>query len=354
MCRSDAPEIARILLLLAEQTQRFKTEGLTCTECGTTTTLDTQNTDMHKGISISCSQCKTSLAQCKTMESAGISPEFIEHAHKLVEIKRNATENLGQYLETNKAGKQRTCTTRDRQLTQRAFYKLEAEGIQDSEVGVSLIGTANTNIIKDIVNLGHSMFCYMQEDLPELLQQTNKAQASDTTQALKEMNQKIRDNEQARAEQAQHRKDFSKTMKDVKKENQTHAEKVIEIKAHLEDIEMKSAQAQTALTGRLQQLTQMTDPITQTDYREEALMMAGELGKELGRLNREIEKHNQFEKTQIEALQRASKQRDTVSSEGTPSLQIETREMETKRESNKAQPISRRKDITTFLRATEL
>ena len=198
------------------------------------------------------------------------------------------------------------------------------------------------------------MFCYMQEDLPELLQQANKAQAPDTTQTLKEMNQKIKEKEHTRAEQAQQRKDFSKAMKDVKKENHAHAEKVVEIKTHLATIEMKSAQAETALARRLQQLTQITDPITQTDFRAEAQMMAGELEREIYRLNGEIEKHDQFEKTQIEELQRASKQRDTASSEGTPSLQIETKEMETQRESNKEQLISRRKNITTFLRATEL
>jgi len=104
-CRSNAPEIVRILVLLAEQTQRLKKEGLTCPECGTTTTLDMPSTDFHKGIFITCSLCKTSLAQCKAMESAGIPTEQIEYANKLVEIKRNATDKLGQHLEINKKGK---------------------------------------------------------------------------------------------------------------------------------------------------------------------------------------------------------------------------------------------------------
>ena len=70
ICRSDAPEMVRILVLLAEQTQHFKTKGLTCTECGTTTTMDMQNADRQQDISIYCSKCKMSLVQCKTMESA--------------------------------------------------------------------------------------------------------------------------------------------------------------------------------------------------------------------------------------------------------------------------------------------
>ena len=179
------------------------------------------------------------LAQCNTMESAGIPAELIEYAYKLVNVKHKATENLGQYLEINKKENQRRCTKRYRQLTQRAFYKLETEGMQDSEVGISLIGTADTNVIKNVLNLGRSMFCYMQEDLPEIHQQTGGAQASeDTTLALKKMNQKIRDSEDARAEQAQQRKENSRTIKDLKRENQTHAEKVVEIKTNLENIEI--------------------------------------------------------------------------------------------------------------------
>ena len=133
------------------------------------------------------------------MESAGIPAELIEYAYKLVDIKEKATNNLGQHLETNQTGKKRTCTKRDRQLTHQAFAKLEAEGTQDSDIGESLIGTKNLGepsrttlakgltTIKDIVELGEKMFCYMQEDLPEILQQTNKTQEVDTAQQLKEM-----------------------------------------------------------------------------------------------------------------------------------------------------------------------
>ena len=147
----------------------------------------------------------------------------------------------------------------------------------DREVGVSLIGTANASIIKNVVDLGQSMFCYMQEDLPELLQQTDKTQAPDSAQALKAMNQQIREKQQTRTEQVQQRRDYSKTIKEIKKENQTHAEKVAEIKIQLAAVEMKSAQAEAILASRLQQLTQITDPITKTNYRAETQVMAGGL-----------------------------------------------------------------------------
>ena len=102
--------MTRILVLLAEQTQRLEKEGITCPECGTIATLDMPSTDRHKGISIMCPQCKTSLTQCKAMGSAGVPIEQIEYANKLVEIKRKVTDKLGQHLEINSKGNKRTCT----------------------------------------------------------------------------------------------------------------------------------------------------------------------------------------------------------------------------------------------------
>ena len=119
---------------------------------------------------------------------------------------------------------------------------------------------------------------------------------------------------------------------------------------------MKSSQAQNAFATRHEQIKYMTDPITQQDHRDEVLGMIGELTRELTRIDGEIENHNQFERTQIEALKKASLQRDadTDTSEGTPAMRIESRVLEEARESNKALLVSRRKDIVDSLRAAEL
>ena len=68
---------SRILVLMAEQTQRMKTEGVTCVKCGTKITLDLSNPQHYandqQGIGLFCTQCNIYLAQCDTMESACIS-----------------------------------------------------------------------------------------------------------------------------------------------------------------------------------------------------------------------------------------------------------------------------------------
>ena len=139
------------------------------------------------------------------MESAGVPTEQIEYANKMVEIKRKVTDKLGQHLEINSKGNKMTCTKRDRQLTQKTFSKLEGdlktlmEGTQDSEAGVSLIGTANVDTIRSVLELGQRMLCYMQDDRPELLQQTNKP----TRLKLKELNQLARDKQQLQRQQQQ-------------------------------------------------------------------------------------------------------------------------------------------------------
>ena len=112
-CRSNAPEMTRILVLLAEQTQRLEKEGITCHKCGTIATLNMLNTERHKGISIVCPQCQTCLAQCNTMESAVIPTEQIEYANKMVDIKRKVTDKHGQHLEVNSKGNKTTGTKKE-------------------------------------------------------------------------------------------------------------------------------------------------------------------------------------------------------------------------------------------------
>ena len=225
--RGNTPDMARILVLLAEQTQRLATEGMTCVKCGKKTTLNLNNpyhyANIQKGLGLSCSQCNTYLVQCNTMESAGIPTERIEYAHKLVEIKHKTTGTLGQHLETNSEGQKRTCTARERQLTQTAYWKLEEEGLRDNEVSISLIGTGDHDAIKKVLKLGESLFCYMQEDLPALQQQTKHAQPQeDTTLALKALNQRIR--EQDEATKAEGNK-INKLHKRINREHHTHEEK---------------------------------------------------------------------------------------------------------------------------------
>ena len=98
----------------------------------------------------------------------------------------------------------------------------------------------------------------------------------------------------------------------------------------------------------------MTEIVAQTNIQAEVHVLAGDLAGEIDRLSGEINKHNQFEAAQLEELQRASAQGGSASSERTPKMKIETPEMETQRERNKEQLNTRRKDVTAFLRATEV
>ena len=88
------------------------------------------------------------------------------------------------------------------------------------------------------------MFCYMQEDLPEILQQANKTQEVDTAQQLKEMNKQLREAENLRAVQAQQREqdaagktevknNFDKALRGWKKTDNAHAAKIVEIEDQL-------------------------------------------------------------------------------------------------------------------------
>ena len=122
---------ARILVLLAEQTHRLQTVGVTCPRCGTKGTLGTSDPQhqayTQQGICITCYKCGDILVQCDTMETAGIPTELIEQAHKLLEIKRASSANLEHLLETDSKGQKRSCTTRENQITQTSFWKLERE-----------------------------------------------------------------------------------------------------------------------------------------------------------------------------------------------------------------------------------
>ena len=168
---------ARILVLMAEQTQRLKTEGVTCVKCGTKITLDPSNpqhyANAQQGIELSCAKCNICLVQCDTMESAGVPTELIAQAHKLVEIKRTSTATLGHHFEPDSKGQKRTCTTRERQITRTAFWRLEDEGLKnnDKEASISLIGTGDPDIIRKVLKLGEKIFCYIQENIPEIQQQ---------------------------------------------------------------------------------------------------------------------------------------------------------------------------------------
>ena len=150
------------------------------------------------------------------------------------------------------------------------------------------------------------MFCYMQEDVPEILQQFNKTQEFNTTQKLKEMNQKLREEEHLRAAQAQQQKqdaagkkevenNFNKALRGWQKADNAHAEKMVEIKDQLAGLETQSAQAAVALERRHHQLTQMTEAVTQTNIQAEVQVLAGDLAGKIDRLSGEINKHNQFE-----------------------------------------------------------
>ena len=78
--------------------------------------------------------------------------------------------------------------------------------------------------------------------------------------------------------------------------------------------------------------------------------------RELTRLDGEITKHSQFEKSQVEKLEARLKREATTTSKaaGSAALCIETRELEATRESNKATLVNRRKEIRDLIRATEL
>ena len=196
---------ARLLVFFAEQTHRLSTVGVTCPTCGNKGTLETR--EPQQGISIICQTCNsTPLLQCDTMESAGI-PTEIEQAQKLVGVKQAATATLGEHLETNSKGGKRTCTTRERQITQIALRRLEVEGLneQDQEAGISLIGTGNREVLMKTIAMGEKLFYYMQEDIPEIarIQQEKQIigrQQQETTdqraEALKALNQQIRERQQ--------------------------------------------------------------------------------------------------------------------------------------------------------------
>ena len=98
----------------------------------------------------------------------------------------------------------------------------------------------------------------------------------------------MREKEHSRAAQAQQRKhdaeikkevknNFSKAIKEVKKADNAHVEKIVEIKTHLASLEMKSAQAEGALEKRHQQLTQIIEPVTQPNIQTEGQVVAGDL-----------------------------------------------------------------------------
>ena len=78
--------------------------------------------------------------------------------------------------------------------------------------------------------------------------------------------------------------------------------------------------------------------------------MKGNLERELNRLNEELKNTVNSRKNRL----KTHKQGDSAPSDGAPNLQIETREMETQRESNRDQLISRRQHIITSSRSTEL
>ena len=150
-----------------------------------------------------------------------------------------------------------------------------------------------------------------------MLQQANKTQEVDTTQQLKEMNQKLREAENLRASQAQQREqdaagkkevknNFNKAFRGWQKTDDAHAEKIVEIKDQLAGLETQSAQAAGSPERRHHQLTQMTEIVAQTNIQAEVQQLAADLAGEIGRLSGEINKHNQFEAEQLEELQRAS------------------------------------------------
>ena len=164
---------ARILVLAAEQLHRLTTEGATCAQCGNKGVSDKR--DPQQGLNIICKTCgDKSLIQCDTMESAGIPTEIIEQAHKLVEIKKTATTNLEHLLETNSKNETRTCTARERQLTQTALRRLEVEGLSDQTASISLIGTGDKNTVQKTIAMMEKLFLFMQEDLPEIEQRLHR------------------------------------------------------------------------------------------------------------------------------------------------------------------------------------
>ena len=87
-------------------------------------------------------------------------------ARKLAEIKKNTTTNLEHLLETNSKHEKRTCTNRERQLTQRALRRLEAEALTDPTARLSLLGTEDTDTVSRMISTAEKLFLYIQEDLP--------------------------------------------------------------------------------------------------------------------------------------------------------------------------------------------
>ena len=202
---------ARILVLIAEQLHKLATEGATCPQCGTKGVSDKR--DPQQGLNIVCPKCNNmSLIHCDTMESAGIPTELVEQAQKLMEIKKAATTNLEHLLEKNSKEERRTCTARERQLTQTALRRLEVEGLheQDQDASISLIGTGDREVVLKIIAMGERLFFLMQEDLPEIerIHQAKKEQAQAQTSEeenaleLKALQQQLRERQETTQEEA--------------------------------------------------------------------------------------------------------------------------------------------------------
>ena len=184
------------MILAAEQLQRLVTERATCKKCGLKGVLE--HTDPQQGIHIICKPCGDfSLFKCDTLESAGLPAETIAQAIKLAEIKKSTTTNLEHLLEKNVQGEYRTCTARERQLTQRALFRLEAEALVDPTVRVSLLGTEDKNIVSSMIAMTGRLFMYMQEDLPEIEKQAYIKAERESATELRELQQHLRQKHEA-------------------------------------------------------------------------------------------------------------------------------------------------------------
>jgi len=192
------------------------------------------------------------------METAGIPTELIDLAHKLVKIKGASTATLGHLLELDSQGQKRTCTTRESQITQTSFWRLEREGLnnKDIEVCKSLLGTGDIGVVEKVIKLGEQLFCYMQEDLPAITNRTQgQGQTSpteDNALALRELNQQIR--EKGGAAQGEINK-RNRLANKITKAQRSHEPMIVEIRSNLNDLQTNTQTAQTTLSNRHNQLT---------------------------------------------------------------------------------------------------
>ena len=284
------------------------TKSATCKRCGNKEVLE--QPDPQQGLHIICKPCGDfSLFKCDTLESAGIPAETIAQARKLAEIKKTTTTNLEHLVETNSKNEKRTCTTRERQLTQRALRRLEAEALTDPTARVSLLGTEDTNTVSKMISMTERLFLYMQEDLPviERLQRENTAQTQNKAEEesaleLRELQQQLRHKQETQETTKKETSKIENLRRKIAREQKEHEPKILEAQKSLADMQGSTETETQAAKARHEQFVAMTNvfpphkqetPDSPSSY---VRSLIEQMKKEINRLAGEAAKHQQYEK----------------------------------------------------------